>query len=678
MRYKACCARKSDEGKPKRSSSTGRPACRVDNYGLARKSTLMDIAARINRKTYKMYKTHNTEWLVVDGEQIGVQTKHKEELGMEMENFFRPSYPGAPQPSANSPVVVESRLTPNYSNFPHSNMNTSTFGHIKDQPKTGEFKKRNLDNLLNAEHVQLIDSKELIERIQNFVKKVKDKRKVCKSKERARSPLQRKKLSPQEVLRSSNRPKSKTNILSDHKNQSFRPDAEPTSMQSSTKIIYKHEQTLLPLNKDVLQFFNNSKLLASRRETAAEVERIKINLKPKRNVKQTKRTVRKSKRISRKTLENSSNVWRSAVSIKLDKMNKRLPVGNSKWKSYEDPDRTPRPCGSSKSDLRPRIRNTKVNEPRGKLNAIKKKSIEKRKQIKDKGKQRHYIKIEQIKQVKVNDWLEDTEMDTETDEQQRPDITKKNLKTAKKPEKSREKRIVINTNKKPIEKKKEVKDKCKEQHKPEQNGAKQDWLEDDTDEEEQVYLLGTEDEELMNAEIMDSKDSSASSKKQRAFTKFKKLIMKMKSIVIKSNRAAKNMSQTKMQIKERQMKAKEQQNVEANNVRTVAIYKPQKRTPLVNAISPRLRMADQSEPPTAQMPMSVPVPTERSILQELFSLVEETARGRDKPCQIYELCKNPSKSKIWSSLGIRIGNFAKRTKLFPSIRAKSSKKELAL
>ncbi|EDW11800.2 uncharacterized protein LOC6576367 isoform X2 [Drosophila mojavensis] len=676
MRYIACCARKSDEGKPKRSSSSGRPACRVDNYGLARKSTLMDIAARINRKTYKMYKTHNTEWLVVDGEQIGVQTKHKEELGMEMESFFRPSYPGAPQPSANSPVVVESRLTPNYSNFPHSNMNTSTFGHIKDQPKTGEFKKRNLDNLLNAEQVQLIDSKEVIERIQNFVKKVKDKRKVCKSKERAGSPLQRKKLSPQEVLRSSNRPKSKTNILSDHKKQSFRPDAEPTSMQKSTKIIYRDEQMLLPLNKDILQFFNNSKLLSSRRETAAEMGRININLKLKRNVKQTKRTVRKTERINRKKLESASNVWRSAVSIKLDKMNKKLPVANSK--SYEDPDRTPRPRGSNKMDFRPRIRNTKVNEPRGKLNAIKKKSIEKRKQIKDKGKQRHYIKIEKIKQVKVNDWLEDTEMDTETDEQQRPDITNKKLNTAKKSEKSKEKRIVINTNKKPIEKRKEVKDKCKEQQKPEQNGAKQDWLENDTDEEEQVYLLGTEDEELMNAEMMDSKDSSASPKKQRAFTKFKMLIMKMKSIVIKSNRAAKNMSQTKMQVKERQSKAKEQQNVEANNVRTVAIYKPQKRTALVNAISPRLRMADQSEPPTAQMPMGVQVSTERSILQELFSLVEETSRGRDKSCQICELCKNPSKSKIWSSLGIRIGNFAKRTKLFPSIRAKSSKKELVL
>ncbi|TDG44927.1 hypothetical protein AWZ03_008658 [Drosophila navojoa] len=633
---------------------------------------LLDIAARINRKTFKLYRTSKTDWLVADGEQIGVQTKYKEELGMEMESFFRPSYPGAPQPSAVSPAVVESRLTPNYASSPHSSMNTSTFRHIGEQPKTGEFKKRNLDNLLNAEQVQLIDSKEVIERIQNFVKKVKDRRKVCKSIERTRSPLQGRKLSPQEVLRSCNRPKRKVNIFADHKKQSFRPDdAEPTALQKPRQIVYNHEQTLLSA--------------LSRRENAAEMGQLKMHLKSKTNQNNTKinRAERQAERINKKKLENASNVWKSAVSIKLDKMNKKLPVANSKWKSYEDPDRTPRPYTADNKDFRPKIRDPKVNESRTKLNAIKKEPIENRKHIKDKGKQQHYIKIEKIKQVKVNDWLEDTEMDTETDEQQRPDITNQKLKTAKKPEKSKEKV------KKSIEKKTEVEDKCKKQQqsevkitKKETNGEKEDSLEDDSEEAEQEYLLGTEDEELMNEEVMESKDSSASPKKQRAFTKLKMLIMKMKNIVIKSNRAVQVMSRMKMQVKEGNQLVEDSAmrpvGRSADVVRTVEIHKPQKRTAVVNAISPRSRVADHSEPPTAEMPMSVQVYEERNVLQELPSLVEATSRGRDKSRQNCELCKNESKSKIWNSLGIRFGNYAKRTKLFPANGAKSSKKEPGL
>lgn len=590
----------------------------------------MNIAGRIvgSRQTYKMYQTEKTEWLVIEGELIGVQQRFKDDLGMVVQKFFEPSYLGAPKPHAYTPVVLDARESQAFA------INSNGVPYFSEQPKTGAFKKTNFQNLLNTEQVTLIDSKELVTRLQTLVASATSRHKVCKAKERTRSTLDTKRLSPQEVLRASNRPKSKANMLPNQRKP--RPAPDPASILKPRKIIYRQEQTPLPLNEDVLLFYNSNKAITRRPRIEAELDTKKtlVQIEPvkkcvpklKANLKnaQIKKSVKNAENLNRKKAETERNVWKNAVNIKLDKMNKKLPVGHTKSKSFEDPDRTPRPNTNDQKHMnnakRPEIRNRKIINIKKSKGNLK----EMGKEIKDKGKEKHFIKIEKIKKTKVNDWLEDkTEDKDEVLEIRKNKVNiMKLLKKpmgeliAKKPneindmakekyyieiekiEKNRlddwledettvdgyeaEERLEIRKLELNIcaklQRPREIQFKIEQpglQIEEIQSMNRQDWLDNDTDEEEQVCLVGTEDEEFMKAEKMDSILPFDFTARNRAAEKFHNLLCKMRKILIRGDIIANNINRLNMQAKDTIMKINVQKSLHEialnslNNIRRI-------------------------------------------------------------------------------------------------------------
>ncbi|XP_030377645.1 inner centromere protein A [Scaptodrosophila lebanonensis] len=66
--------------------------CKVNNYGLARKSSLMGITQKRKTPSYEVCEEDHTTWIKAPGEIIGVENKYIEQLGMDIKNFFNPVF----------------------------------------------------------------------------------------------------------------------------------------------------------------------------------------------------------------------------------------------------------------------------------------------------------------------------------------------------------------------------------------------------------------------------------------------------------------------------------------------------------------------------------------------------------------------------------------------------------
>ncbi|KRF81243.1 uncharacterized protein Dvir_GJ26451 [Drosophila virilis] len=374
---------KPNEANAKRAQAKSRPTCRVDNYGLARKNTLLSITERINRQCYDLYKVDRTEWLVNENESIGVQEKHKQELGIITQEFFKPSFKGAPEPLLDGPVV---RKAVNISNSPVC----CDAKVCNEKPKdSGAYKIHSLRNLLNNENVQLIDSKELQNRFKTAGSRITTRKyKVDKAKERTKTLNETRKKTPQEVLRACNRPKSQGKVkppkMPWRENKNITPDIEQSTRPKAIK--YKQTDTLLPINEDVRKFYERNKCVEPKRRLPVEPKKNQQNrncenclqksvptseLNNKKVIPQWKLGQELKAKVklndsNRKKSETAQKNWKNALNIKLDKMNKKLPVGNTKRRSSShsnssssrsqsssDPDKTPRPNYSSDPDKTP-------------------------------------------------------------------------------------------------------------------------------------------------------------------------------------------------------------------------------------------------------------------------------------------------------------------------------------
>lgn len=335
-----------------------------------------------------------TEWLINENEAIGVQEKHKQELGIITQEFFKPSFKGAPEPLLDGPVV---RRAVNISNS-HVCCDVKL---CNEKPKySGAYKMNSLKNLLNNENVQLIDSKELQNRFKSAVSRISTRKyKVDKAKERTKTPNETRKKTPQEVLRACNRPKSQGKVrppkMPWRESKIVKPEMEQSSKPKAIK--YKQTDTLLPINEDVRKFYERYKWVEPKRRLPVESKKNQQNrncenclqkkvptseLNNKKEMPQWKLGQELKARVklndsNRKKSEISRKKWKNALNIKLDKMNKKLPVGNTKRKSSSDsnsnssrsqsssdPDKTPRPNYSSDPDKTPRPQTVILKSPR--------------------------------------------------------------------------------------------------------------------------------------------------------------------------------------------------------------------------------------------------------------------------------------------------------------------------
>ncbi|KAM8715602.1 hypothetical protein ACLKA7_002622 [Drosophila subpalustris] len=73
------------------------PKCKVDNYGLARKNSLIGIAQRLNARSECLREEKRTTWLTSEFERIGLESSHIQELGIDIHHFFDPDFDRTPR-----------------------------------------------------------------------------------------------------------------------------------------------------------------------------------------------------------------------------------------------------------------------------------------------------------------------------------------------------------------------------------------------------------------------------------------------------------------------------------------------------------------------------------------------------------------------------------------------------
>ncbi|KAL7725424.1 hypothetical protein ACLKA6_001884 [Drosophila palustris] len=203
------------------------PKCKVDNYGLARKNSLIGIAQRINARSEGLREERRTTWLTSEFERIGLERSHIQELGIDIHHFFEPDFDRTPRGKhqEDHPIpgtAIEQDLELESIKVEVSNVaqRAQRLSSLVCSEKSEESevhhgmlyssKKKQLDKLRSNENIRLISCQELKDRISSSKRNMPlIKNKIVKGNESSKTSRSTKNKSSELVLRANNRPKSR-------------------------------------------------------------------------------------------------------------------------------------------------------------------------------------------------------------------------------------------------------------------------------------------------------------------------------------------------------------------------------------------------------------------------------------------------------------------------------------
>lgn len=203
-----------------------RPRCKIEPYGLARKNSLVGIANRLSYQTYEVRSDKKTTWVTTDTDIIGVESCYIKQLGMDVQNFFKPEFQNNDsfiqlvKGRANEFIPVmeikrrsEEREMSTLKGDDRLNALvplTAPNQSIRRTSSKGVLSHK-LVALMGSENVQEIDYTEVKEKVKEGFKRFSALRpnKVVKVDNRSMCNQKTRKISPELVLRASNRPMPK-------------------------------------------------------------------------------------------------------------------------------------------------------------------------------------------------------------------------------------------------------------------------------------------------------------------------------------------------------------------------------------------------------------------------------------------------------------------------------------
>ncbi|XP_023170248.1 uncharacterized protein LOC111598980 [Drosophila hydei] len=176
-----------------------RVACksRINREDSRRQSNTFGVIMEVKSWIFKRSKGEQTTWLSTQGEMIGIQNKHIDELGMNISNYKQPNFKALAEPGEDAPDLEASPhimdRIPSATIFERISaqclyqvVKLNTTNPIDDvihiwlpgfknriyrerlnriKPNTKVFKSQKLDKLLDSQHVKQITSRELLERL---------------------------------------------------------------------------------------------------------------------------------------------------------------------------------------------------------------------------------------------------------------------------------------------------------------------------------------------------------------------------------------------------------------------------------------------------------------------------------------------------------------------------------